>query len=597
MSIPKVVDLEQHSMEKVFGKNDGYWEYRTVDDQSLCFTVRKNRKDGGKTVTPWRIIDGEWVNRGFSPEDHVPFYNAHLLSKYPNKPILIVEGEKTACMGANLYPEFNVITWLGGCDRVKKINPKLLTDKVVYILPDNDEPGFKAARKLQELLHSVVKKLFYVDVSTFNVPEKWDLADIGSEFGDIDSDLVLELIKDSNEITTKFIPISKEKFPDLSFKGNALNTTDNIAFMLDFYKIKISYNLMTKYPEFHCPGKSFSKVNEADCYFTEISNLCVKNAVPKVDLDAHINLISERNMHHPAIDFILSKPWDGHSRIDEFMQTIECDNENLSKKLLYRWMLGAVAAPFCYEGISMEGILVFQGKQSIGKTYWFLKLVPESHRFLVQDGILLDPNNKDSVIGATSCWLGELGEIDGTIRKSDIAAQKAFITRSKDTYRVPFGRKERKVPRQTVFYGSVNTVQYLIDETGNRRYWSISIKQINYDHQINMQQVWAEFKVLLDKGESYRLTAEEKLLLNEENKSFEFIDPLEEAILNRFYWDEPYRNNSMTASALMMQLGFVITDGRISQSTKKCAGILSKLTGKKARKSDGQRVYDLPRQR
>ena len=193
-------------------------------------------------------------------------------------------------------------------------------------------------------------------------------------------------------------------------------------------------------------------------------------------------------------------------------------------------MLSAVAAAFNEDGISLHGVLVFQGKQGIGKTAWFKSLVPTTHNSLIADGVTLDPYQKDSVIGATSHWLVELGELDGTFNKSEMAALKAFITKSIDYYRVPYARTESTASRNTAFFGSVNNTQYLVDETGNRRWWSISVKEINYNHGMDMQQVWAEFKYLLDQGKSYYLNAEESKLLTAENELFEIIDPMERKI-------------------------------------------------------------------
>jgi putative DNA primase/helicase len=185
----------------------------------------------------------------------------------------------------------------------------------------------------------------------------------------------------------------------------------------------------------------------------------------------------------------------------------------------------------------------------------------------------------------TQCWLGELGEADGTIRKSHVSAQKQFLTKSIDYYREPFGRFIREVPRRTAFYGSVNPKNYLSDETGNRRYWSITATYINHEHGIDMQQVWAEFKVLLDSGESYRLSEEEHTLLNNSNKEFELLDPLEDKIktsfdfeglgrkyqtctqiLNNMGYDKPSRYELNKISSIIIELGFTRGCGRNRRS-------------------------------
>lgn len=588
---------QSDNVKPFFGENQGVWTYLDINGKFICYVVRKE-KLGKKYFIPYIKKDNEWVTQWLKDDNEnslpKPIYNVHLLKQFPDKAVLVVEGEKTADAATKLFPEFNCLSWMGGSQAIKSVDLTPLHSRRLYLLPDNDKPGYDAMEFIYNRLQTVTDSITFLDIKRLSVPEKWDVADLNDDYGEIEQEDVRSFVLDAKILPPKFKLIEKDTFPDLSIKFNPINTTDNIAFMLDFYNIKVKYNMMTNYPEFQCPGKSFSTVNEADCYFTEISNLCVKNGVPKVDLDAHINLIADRNRYHPAVDFILSKPWDGIQRINDLIRTIEADNPALAKRLMYRWLLGAVAAPFEPKGISLEGALVFQGAQFIGKTYWFLKLVPESHRFLVREGLLLDPTNKDSVMTCTSCWLGELGELDGTIRKSDIAAQKGFITKSIDSYRVPFGRRSRNVPRQTAFFGSVNPVHYLVDDTGNRRFWTVSVKSIDYNHQIDMQQVWAELKVLLDSGESYRLSAEDKILLNSENELFQNVNPLEEMLIERYRWNEAQRYNSLTVTQVLVDLGYDLKASHIKSLTKDCGAILSKLTQSKGRKSNGKMVYDLP---
>lgn len=391
------------------------------------------------------------------------------------------------------------------------------------------------------------------------------------------------------------IPLNE--FPYLSEKERPLNVPENIECLLNHYRIKVRFNLVSKRIEITVPDKKYSKTNESEVKLSDIASLCVKNGVPKVDLPNWLLLIADKHRYSPAVEWIDSKSWDGTPRIDDFIKTVVADNPELAKTLIYRWMLGAVAAAFSEDGVSLHGVLVFQGNQGVGKTAWFKSLVPTTHHNLIVDGVTLDPRNKDSVIGCTSHWLVELGELDGTFNRSDLAALKAFITKSIDYYRVPYARTESTASRNTAFFGSVNNTQYLVDETGNRRWWSISVKEINYNHGMDMQQVWAEFKCLLDKGESYYLTVEESKLLTAENELFETIDPMEEKILNRFRWDEQERIQRLTACEVLELIGFDLTKNDRKKLGKECGAILTKLTGNKAKKSNGKMVFNLPRQK
>ena len=152
---------------------------------------------------------------------------------------------------------------------------------------------------------------------------------------------------------------------------------------------------------------------------------------------------------------------------------------------------------------------------------------------------ILRPDDKDSVKQAVSNWLVELGELDATFKKSDIAMLKGFLTKSNDVLRLPFAKKESHFARRTVFFGSVNPHNYLNDPTGNRRFWTVSCEKINYDHGIDMQQLWAEiYEQHYKKCHSFYLSEDEHSLLNEHNKDFEALSPIEELIKSKFDWSK-----------------------------------------------------------
>lgn len=181
-------------------------------------------------------------------------------------------------------------------------------------------------------------------------------------------------------------------------------------------------------------------------------------------------------------------------------------------------------------------MLVLQGAQGLGKTYWFRRLFADDVREkLFHDGVTLDPRNKDDVKNVNRNWVCELGELDSTFRKSDVAALKAFITRNVDVFRLPYGRKEKEMPRRTVLCGTVNNPYFLSDATGNRRFWTIECVKIDSYHDIDVQQVWAQvYENNYLQGEKWSLTKAESDLVNEINSEHEMVDFAADKV-SRFY--------------------------------------------------------------
>ena len=261
--------------------------------------------------------------------------------------------------------------------------------------------------------------------------------------------------------------------------------------------------------------------------------------------------------------------------------------------MVRRWLISAVAAAMQQTGFDSKGVLVLQGEQSLGKTAWFRSLVPPTLRELIKVGATIDPANKDSVSSAIGRWMVELGELDATFRKSDIARLKSFISQDRDEIRRPYDRLESTYQRRTVFFASVNPKHFLADDTGNVRWWTIPVTRINYEHDIDMQQVWAEVAQLYREGERWWMNAEEEAMLEQVNKEHEAIDPVEEMILMRYEWgcDRPAAYTDRTATQVLQEIGY---DKPNKSQTTHCAGVLRKLTGKPARKSGSNRLFSLP---
>jgi len=318
-------------------------------------------------------------------------------------------------------------------------------------------------------------------------------------------------------------------FPDLNMKGNPKGTLDNVEELLRRLRIIVRYNVISKEEEILIPGEGFTLDNKANSSFGHIVNWCVKTGISTENLSTYLTIIADRNLYNPIATWIDSKPWDGQSRLKDLYETIESTNEPIKEKLLRTWLISAVAAIYEPNGVSAHGILVLQGDQYIGKTKWFKSLVPD-HLGAILDGAMLRPDDKDSVFQIISKWLVELGELDATFRKTDIAQLKAFITKSQDTIRRPYAKKESNYARRTVFFASVNEQDFLKDPTGNRRFWTISCKYIDYNHRVDMQQLWAEVKTLYQAGETWYLSHDDVKILNEHNEEFESIDPVEERV-------------------------------------------------------------------
>ena len=248
-----------------------------------------------------------------------------------------------------------------------------------------------------------------------------------------------------------------------------------------------------------------------------------------------LSVIAEKRRFNPVINMLNNSPaWDGIDRLGELYKIMRIgDNDKLSQVMIHKWLLMALALAFnkFTDPFGGDGVLVFQGAQGIGKTSLCNKLGVQPD--LVKTGLYVDSSDKDTIIRATSCWIGELGELETTLR-SDMARLKGFITADIDRYRAPYGKATLSYPRHTAFIATCNSEQFLADETGSRRFWVVPCKE-KFDLQalstFNARQLWKQIEYELNQypystvyhsqfQKAFRLSDEERRLLEERNSEF-----------------------------------------------------------------------------
>lgn len=359
-------------------------------------------------------------------------------------------------------------------------------------------------------------------------------------------------------------------------------TIPNTQHLLESYRITPRYNTISKKLMITIPGHSGMPDNADNSALAQIISLATLNNMQIGQLKNYIAVIADRNPYNPIADWINSKPCDGKDRIKAICDTLVQHPdfpEELKIILVKKWLLSAVAAVLKPNGFKSRGVLTIQGPQSIGKTAWVNALVPDEA--LQEIAILLDHHldagNKDSIITAICHWIVEIGELDSSFKK-DIARLKGFLTNDCDKVRRPYGMVDSEYPRRTVFCATVNDNNFLVDPTGNTRWWTIPVIKIDYEHNIDMQQVFAQLAVDFRADEQWWLTQEEEKLLEKHNANHRQVSVIREKILDYIdlnYIDAP-NLSAMTAIELLIAIGI---ENPTNPKCKECGGILRELLG------------------
>lgn len=143
------------------------WPYRDEQGRLLFWVVRVDRPGDKKEIRPvtWakNTDTGEAEYRLMAPPPLLPLYRLEALLGNPDRPVLIVEGEKAADAAQQIFPDMVVVTSSGGSNAAHKTDWSPLKGREVLISPDLDEPGEKylqsVAEKAKAAMAESIKRL------------------------------------------------------------------------------------------------------------------------------------------------------------------------------------------------------------------------------------------------------------------------------------------------------------------------------------------------------------------------------------------------------------------------------------------------------
>jgi hypothetical protein len=158
--------------------NKKHWLYTNKEGEVLFGVIRhETLKDGkpDKSIFQFSYNGKEYVNT--NSLKNRPLYKAHLIDS-SSIDWLIVEGEKTCDVAQEMFPDYFVTTWSGGCKNWKNTDWSIVpNNRSITIWPDADKGGVLTAVEIAQHLNDKFKiKAKVVDLPN-TLPEKWDLAD------------------------------------------------------------------------------------------------------------------------------------------------------------------------------------------------------------------------------------------------------------------------------------------------------------------------------------------------------------------------------------------------------------------------------------
>lgn len=393
-------------------------------------------------------------------------------------------------------------------------------------------------------------------------------------------------------------PLNPATFPHHTVTENMIslkNTMENTQRLLDGYGITASYDVIRKKPIITLRGLEVCPDQADNAALSWVTSLAALNDLKGDKAAEYAVTTAFQRPRNTVADWIKSKPWDGKDRVVQLCNTLTVRPgfpQPLRDLVVRRWLISAVAAAMKFEGFFSKGVLVLQGPQSIGKTQWVANLLPDTFADYVHLGMHLDPSNRDSVKTAVSHWIVELGEVDSTMNRADVAMLKAFINQRTDKIRLPYARVDSEFQRRTVFFASVNPEEFLRDDTGNVRWWTVPVTAVDYEHGLDLQQLWAQVAAAYEEGERWWLVREEEAQLEACNAGHVVRSAIHDMLASVLDLTAPKTElKRLSASGVLKLLGVKTPT---NPQAKDAAAALKALVGEKIGYTNGSPCWYVP---
>jgi predicted P-loop ATPase len=190
--------------------------------------------------------------------------------------------------------------------------------------------------------------------------------------------------------------------------------------------------------------------------------------------DAVVSLALE-NCFNPVCDEIdkAEAEWDGVKRLDRMAaEYFNCEDTPLNSAFMRKMMIGLVKRAR-EPGCKFDTIVVLESNEGFNKSTAWRVLAGEEN---FSDERILGKESREVQEQLSGIWIHENADLAG-LKKTDVESVKAYASRQYDIARPAFGHYVAKQPRHSIEVGTTNASTYLQSQTGNRRFWPMTVMQ------------------------------------------------------------------------------------------------------------------------
>ena len=239
---------------------------------------------------------------------------------------------------------------------------------------------------------------------------------------------------------------------------------------------------------------------ESSNYHVPAISKCIKPFKQAMVQD--VDLETNRNVHDKFKTFIDSRPWDGHPRVQQVIDTLHFDPlttpeiHNHFRTGMYKCLLWLVGIRYHGHPASAPTVPILVGREGIYKSTWAKSLMhgtPFAMQFVRPiSGLMSDRKELSRALQGTLVAL--VDEIETVLKNADKA--KDVLLEETLSLRAHYTNDFVNVMKRGLLIGTTNNPYMNASTDGNRRLLRITVQHCDTDAmwQIDMQQVYAELK-------------------------------------------------------------------------------------------------------
>jgi predicted P-loop ATPase len=374
--------------------------------------------------------------------------------------------------------------------------------------------------------------------------------------------------------------------PPIITKPEKLETAELLA-LLRSQPDEIRYNVFTQ--QIEIKGKV---IDGADRFYLKLAEMGYKVG-KELAIDCLVQVANE-NLYNPVTEYLLHCEQHVEPAYIDGLATAYLrpgdGGTSIYDEMLKRTLIGAVARAFD-PGYKHDTACVIMGDQGAYKSsFWGCLGGP------FYSDALGDISTKDDVMVLHRSWIMEWAELDHITNRKHAGQVKAFLSQAVDLLRVPYGKAVEAFPRRGIIVGTTNkTAGFLVDETGNRRFWVIPTTKTQVD-QINTatllmerDAIWSAAVHAYRNGETNRLPLAMELAVQQENDAYMIESPWRSAILT--YLADRRSMEVLTSEEILAKAIQKPMERQTKVDQMQVASILKDLGWTKHRESSGKRRW------